>query len=76
MKIRLRSNDRVGLLADVAANIAKNGANILAANTETREEGSVYSQFTLAIEDTAHLNRVLSAVRKVKGVMSVRRVEH
>jgi len=75
LKIRVNSSDRVGLLADVASNISKNGANILSANTKTREDNLVDSLFTILVEGTDHLNRVLLSIRKVKGVQSVRRTE-
>jgi GTP pyrophosphokinase len=74
VKIRVRSYDRVGLLADIAANISKNEANILSLNTQTYENKAVVSLFTLAVEDTDHLERVLSAIRKVRLVKEVRRV--
>ena len=75
VKILVRSYDRVGLLADITANISKNGANILSANTETRENKVVDSLFTIAVENTDHLNRVLSAIRKVKYIQDVRRID-
>ncbi len=75
VKIMVRSYDRVGLLADITANISKNGANILSANTETRESKIVDSFFTIAVEDTDHLNRVLSSIRKVKHIQDVRRID-
>jgi guanosine-3',5'-bis(diphosphate) 3'-pyrophosphohydrolase len=74
VKILVRSYDRVGLLADITANISKNGANILSANTETRDSKIVDSLFTIAVEDTDHLNRVLSAIRKIKYIQHVRRI--
>jgi GTP diphosphokinase / guanosine-3',5'-bis(diphosphate) 3'-diphosphatase len=74
VKIRVRSLDRVGLLADLAANISKNEANILSLNTETREDKMVDSLITLAVEDTEHLDRVLSAIRKVRMVQEVKRI--
>jgi len=75
VKILVRSYDRVGLLADITANISKNGANILSANTETRHSKIVDSLFTITVENTDHLNRVLSAIRKVKHIQDVRRVD-
>ena len=75
VKILVRSYDRVGLLADITANISKNGANILSANTETRHSKIVDSLFTIAVENTDHLNRVLSAIRKVKHIQDVRRID-
>jgi len=75
VKILVRSYDRVGLLADITANISKNGANILSANTETRESKIVDSLFTIAVKDTDHLNKVLSAIRKVKHIQGVKRID-
>lgn len=75
VKILIISLDRVGLLADVAANISKNGANILSVNTKTEQNSKmVDSYFKLAVEGTAHLNRVMSALRKVKHVQAVKRI--
>ena len=45
VKIRVRSYDRVGMLADITSNISKNGANIVSANTEIRESKIVDSLF-------------------------------
>jgi (p)ppGpp synthase/HD superfamily hydrolase len=64
----------MGLLADVVGNISKNEANILSATTETLENKMVYSYFTIDVEDTAHLNRVLSCIKKVKHVLEVKRI--
>jgi len=76
VKICVSSSDRVGLLADIAANISKSGANILNANTEIRENRIVDSFFTLAVEDVEHLDRVVSAIKKVKLVHDVKRVDN
>ena len=74
VKIRIRSHDRVGLLADVVGNISKNEANILNAQTETLDNKMVHSFFTIDVEDTDHLNRVLSSIKKVKHVLEVKRI--
>ena len=74
VKIRIRSHDRVGLLADVVSNISKNDANILTARTETLENKMVHSTFTIDVENTDHLNRVLTSIKKVKHVLEVKRI--
>lgn len=74
-KIRISCNDRVGLLADIAANITKSGANILDAKTETRENKTVDCFFTLAVESAEHLRRIISAIKKVRLVHEVKRVD-
>jgi len=75
VKIRIRSQDRVGLLADVVGNITKNDANILSATTETLDNKMVHSVFTIDVSDTNHLNRVLSSIKKVKQVLEVKRIQ-
>lgn len=74
VKIRIISKDRVGLLADVVSNISKYGANILNAKTEIRDNQMVDSYFTIVVENTNHLEKILSAVKKVKLVQDVKRV--
>ena len=74
VKIAVISYDRVGLLADIATTISKNDANILSVNTKTKENRMVESYLTLAVSSTAHLNRVLSALRRIHMVQDVRRV--
>jgi GTP pyrophosphokinase len=74
VKIRIRSHDRVGLLADVVGNISKNKANILNARTETLENKMVHSTFTIDVENTDHLNRVLASIKKVRHVLEVKRI--
>ena len=75
VKIHITSNDRVGLLADIASNISKNGANIIGANTVTRENKTVDSLFTLTVKDTDHLKKVLTDLKKVKLVVDAKRVD-
>lgn len=74
VKILVRSIDRVGLLADVAANISKSGANILSAHTETQENQTVDGYFTVSVQGTDHLNRVVEALKQVKQVLEVKRL--
>lgn len=76
VKICVSSFDRVGLLADITANISKSGANILNAKTEIGENRIVDSFFTLAVEDIEHLDRVVSAIKKVKLVQDVKRLDN
>ncbi len=75
VKIHIRAFDRVGLLADVAASISKSGANIISVDTETRSKEMAYLNFTLSVNDTEHLNSVISAVKGVKFVQEVSRIE-
>ncbi|MBW2539274.1 MAG: bifunctional (p)ppGpp synthetase/guanosine-3',5'-bis(diphosphate) 3'-pyrophosphohydrolase, partial [Deltaproteobacteria bacterium] len=74
VKIRIQSLDRLGLLAEIAANISKNEANILKVNTEIRDNKTVDSYFTIAVENTKHLSQVLSDLKKIKVVQFVKRI--
>ncbi|MDX9785508.1 MAG: bifunctional (p)ppGpp synthetase/guanosine-3',5'-bis(diphosphate) 3'-pyrophosphohydrolase [Desulfobacterales bacterium] len=74
VKIRVRSEDRIGLLADVAAVISKQGADILAADAGSRGMGPVVLDFTVIVENTAQLESVMAAIRRVKQVQRVNRI--
>ncbi len=74
VKIMIRANDRMGLLADVAACISKCGANIISANSQTREGSIVDSYFTLTVGNLEQLDQVLSGIKKIKQVQDVFRM--
>ena len=76
VKIRVHSNDRFGLLADITGTLSKSGANILTAHAEIHEDKMVDSYFTISVESIDQLNRIISALKKVKFVQSVGRVYH
>jgi GTP pyrophosphokinase len=73
-KIRIISLDRMGLLADLVGSISKLGANILNASSDTKENKTVESHFTIGVADTGHLERILAAIRTVKHVQDARRI--
>jgi GTP pyrophosphokinase len=72
-KIRIISNDRVGLLADLASTVSKKGPNILNVTSEIRDNRTVESLFTLSVQNTEQLEGILAALKKVKGVLAVKR---
>jgi len=74
VKIRIRSYDRMGLLADVVGTISKLDANIINAKTATNENKIVESYFTLDVGSTEHLNKILSALKKIKHVQDIKRI--
>jgi GTP diphosphokinase / guanosine-3',5'-bis(diphosphate) 3'-diphosphatase len=73
VEILIRASDRMGLLADVAANISKCSANILSANTSTDEDKLVTSHFTVSVTNTDQLNQLLENLKQIKQVQEVRR---
>ncbi len=73
--IRVRSLDRVGLLADIAGSISKNKANIIRVNTTFWTKEKVENIFELSVESTTHLETVLSSIKKVPTVHDVKRID-
>ncbi len=74
VKIQIVSYDRMGLLADLVGSISKLGANILNASSDTKENKTVESLFTISVADTGHLEKILAAIRMVKQVQYAKRV--
>jgi GTP pyrophosphokinase len=74
VRIVIEGTDRRGLLSDIAKAITNTGTNIQSAETEA-VEGGMHGEFVVEVEDLAHLKKVIKAVRKVKGVLSVQRRE-
>jgi GTP pyrophosphokinase len=75
VKIMLVADDRVGLLADIAATISKQGTNILTADSSVRLNKSVDLYFTIMVKDTMQLESVIAALQRLKPVRSVRRAD-
>ncbi|SMC84710.1 GTP pyrophosphokinase [Desulfocicer vacuolatum DSM 3385] len=74
VRVRIRSSDRSGLLADVASTISRAKADIINAHTETTDYGVVNSYFTIAVESKSQLSKVISDLRRVKHVKDVKRI--
>lgn len=74
VEILVRSQDQMGLLAEITANISKNGANIMTASTCMRDDQMYDSQFTIAVQDKDHLRRVITSLKKLKFVRAVVRI--
>jgi GTP pyrophosphokinase len=72
--IKIRTEDRFGLLADIASVISKSRSNIISAKTETTEEGISLFYFTIMVESSEQLRNIMSQIKRVKKVTGVRRV--
>ncbi len=75
VKIQMHGTDRRGLLSDVAKAISDTGTDIQHADMRSTN-GGMDADFVVEVKDLSHLNRVVKAVRKVKGVLDVERREH
>jgi guanosine-3',5'-bis(diphosphate) 3'-pyrophosphohydrolase len=74
VRIVMEGTDRRGLFADIASTISSTNTNIRSADIQADEAG-MKGQFVVEVENLSHLNRVLNAIRRVKGVIAVERRE-
>jgi GTP diphosphokinase / guanosine-3',5'-bis(diphosphate) 3'-diphosphatase len=75
VRLELEGSDRRGLVADIASTITGTNTNIKSVNVQSEEMG-MRGEFVVEVENLEHLKRVITAVRRVKGVLSVERREH
>jgi GTP pyrophosphokinase len=75
VKLEMHGTDRRGLLSDVAKAISDTGTDIQHADMKSTH-GGMDAEFVVEVKDLSHLNRVVKAVKKVKGVLEVVRREH
>jgi len=74
VRLVMEGTDRRGLFADIASTISQTNTNIRSADIQADDSG-MKGQFVVEVENLTHLNRVLGAIRRVKGVVSVERRE-
>jgi guanosine-3',5'-bis(diphosphate) 3'-pyrophosphohydrolase len=74
VSLRIRCLDRSGLLADMASVITNNKSNIQATRSETSEVGIGHFYFTITVENSGHLQKIISDLKKVKKVKDVKRI--
>jgi GTP pyrophosphokinase len=75
VKIKVQAEDRKGLLAALSNSISQMGINILKAYVNTTKTGEALNFFEVEISNTKQLEKLLSHLRKVKGVKRVERVK-
>jgi GTP diphosphokinase / guanosine-3',5'-bis(diphosphate) 3'-diphosphatase len=74
VKLAVGGEDRRGLYADICTAISESGTNIRSAELATRD-GAVFGSVLVEVENQTHLNKVIRAIRRVKGVTDVSRRE-
>jgi GTP diphosphokinase / guanosine-3',5'-bis(diphosphate) 3'-diphosphatase len=74
VNLRVRSDDRKGLLAAMSETFAEVGVNIIQANARAGGDQGAVSTFEVEIADVKQLNEVLRAIGSIPGVHSVERV--
>jgi len=74
VRLSTRGSDRQGLLSDIAKAISDTGTNIRHADVRGTDEGMV-GEFVVEVRDLPHLQKVVTAIRKTRGVLEVSRRE-
>ncbi len=73
-RIRVRAKDRIGILSEIAKNIAESGSNIWESTTKTMGDGTAFMDFTIDVTNKRHLKDVMKSIRSVEGVESCSRL--
>lgn len=73
VKLRVRTVDKLGLLALLTQSISGSGANIVGANVSGTEDGKAVSTFEINVESSEQLQAVTRALESVSGVIKVER---
>ncbi|MCX5894741.1 MAG: bifunctional (p)ppGpp synthetase/guanosine-3',5'-bis(diphosphate) 3'-pyrophosphohydrolase [Proteobacteria bacterium] len=66
--------DQKGLLADITSSIASAEANIRNARVSTTSDRKAINVFEIEVTDLNHLNTVIRAIAKLRGVLNVSRI--
>ncbi len=74
VNIEVVTMDKPGMLADISAALKMAEANITRAVVETSAEQRGFSHFTIEVADRQHLEKVFTGIKRLKEVISVRRV--
>lgn len=74
VRIRIYSEDKKGMLADISNSITSHEANITNARVETTDEKNAIGTFEVEIRDLNHLKKVIKGLEKIKGVYRVERL--
>jgi GTP pyrophosphokinase len=75
VKIRVSCHDQKGILAGIAQVIANCEANISSATVQSTLDKKGINLFEVDVTDLDHLNRVISSIMKVSGVIKVERLK-
>ena len=74
VRLWLEGNDRRSLYADIAAAVSSTGTDIRSMELKT-VDGRVSGAALVEVENLAHLQRIMRAARRVKGITDVARRE-
>ncbi len=67
-RIRVTAKDRIGILSEIARNIAEGGSNIWESVTRTTGDGIAIMDFTIDVTGKSHLEELIRSIEGVEGV--------
>ena len=73
VKIQVVTVDKPGLLADITSALKSADVNVTKASVETQDNKGI-AHFTIQVGDQQHLDKVFGALKRLKEVISVRRM--
>jgi GTP pyrophosphokinase len=74
VRLGIEATDRRGLYADLAAAVTETGTNIKSIEMRSGD-GGVFGSVLVEVENLSHLQKIVKAIRRVKGVTDVARRE-
>jgi GTP pyrophosphokinase len=74
VRLGIEANDRRGLYADLAGAVTETGTNIKSLEMRSGD-GGVFGSVLVEVENLSHLQKIVKAIRRVKGVTDVARRE-
>ncbi len=73
-KLIVLSINKMGMLANISAAIAKKEANIINAKIESTDDNKGIAFFTVEVKNLNHLNEVIKSIKQIKDVISAKRI--
>ncbi len=73
-KLNIVSVERKGMLADISMVISQKDANIIQAEAKTTVDHKGIALFTIEVESFLQLQEIMNALKKVRSVLTVKRV--
>jgi GTP pyrophosphokinase len=74
VRIRVLSEDKKGLLAEISSSMSSNEANITNARVDTTDDKKAIGTFEVEIRDLNHLKKVIKDLERIKGIHRVERM--
>lgn len=74
VRLGIRTENKTGMLATISGVFSSNDSDIVQANIQAVNEHQAQGTFTVAVKNLDQLNRIMNALKNVKGVENVERL--